>query len=280
VRESGRPSIDGVPFVKVCGSGNDFILIDDREASLAVEPSALAPPICRRALSVGADGLIIVRRSARADVAMLYFNADGSRAFCGNGTRCVARWAHLRAGLPARLSIETDRGVLVATVTGERVEVGMGETSRPRPGLSLAPAGLAGEGTWIETGCPHLVVVVPSLPGEEFEALARPLRRHPDLGAAGANVDFVTVEDPHRLRLRSFERGVEGETLACGTGAVAASLVAAERSLVASPVTCLTRGGGALKVRFSRAGDRFAGVTLEGDARLVYTGTLGADAAD
>ena len=269
--------LPGTPFVKVCGGGNDFILIDERDVQLPLPGPELARIVCQRALSVGADGLILIRASAEADLEMVYFNADGSRAFCGNGTRCVARWAHLLGGLPAEMRLQTDRGILRARVKGGRAEVEMAAPIGPRPGPALSTAGLPGTGLWFDTGCPHVVVIVPVLPGDEFAELARPLRHHPDLGPEGANVDFVSVEDPHRLRLRSFERGVEGETLACGTGAVAATLAAASRSLVASPVICLTRGGDALRVRFQRTSDGWENVTLEGDGRIVYRGEFGAE---
>jgi diaminopimelate epimerase len=144
-----------------------------------------------------------------------------------------------------------------------------------REGVSLAPAGLTGEGIHLNTGCPHLVVLDARLPDDGTFAAAAPLlRRHPDLDPAGANVDFVAVEDPHRLALRTFERGVEGETLASGTGCLAAALAAASRSLVNSPVTCLTRGGQARTVRFHEHDGEITDISLEGEARLIYTGEI------
>jgi diaminopimelate epimerase len=230
---------------------------------------------------VGADGLILVRASTQADLAMIYFNADGSRAFCGNGTLCVARWAQQEAAFGASLRLATDSGVLPLQVMGSRVQVEVAAPTDWRQGISLAPAGLQGEGIHLDTGCPHLVVVCPQLPdAAEFAALARPLRHHPALAPAGANVDFISVEDPHRLRVRTFERGVEGETLASGTGCLAAALAAASLSLAASPVSCMVQGGTPLKVRFRRDADGvFSAVSLEGEARLVYRGVTGPDAA-
>ncbi len=269
----------GLPFHKVSGGGNDFILVDDRTGGTA-DGAALARALCPRARSVGADGLILVRASSQADLRMIYFNADGSRAFCGNGALCVARWAHHVAGLGVSLALETDSGVRPLTVRDRMVRMEVDPPTAWRHAVSLAPAGMAGEGIHLDTGCPHLVAILPTLPGDaEFEALARPLRHHPDLAPAGANVDFVSVEDPHRLRLRTFERGVEGETLASGTGCLASALAAASLSLAASPVTCLVRGGTPLKVRFRReAGGTFGAISLEGEARLVYSGVAGPDA--
>jgi len=265
-----------LPFAKMSGGGNDFILLDQRRAAAGQEGPELARALCRRARSVGADGLILVRPSRGADLAMVYLNADGSRAFCGNGALCTARWAHKEAGLPPDLSLETDAGILSLCVRGDRVEMQVPSPGEWREGIALAPAGLEGEGIHLNTGCPHLVVLGSSLPDDGVFAAAAPiLRRHPDLGAAGANVDFVAVEDPHRLALRTFERGVEGETLASGTGCLAAALAAASRALVVSPVTCLPRGGQALTVRFRGQGPALANISLEGEARLIYTGLVG-----
>ncbi|MCZ6651295.1 MAG: diaminopimelate epimerase [Acidobacteria bacterium] len=269
----------GLAFQKVCGGGNDFILVDSRDLAMPPQPADLARDLCRRALSIGADGLVWIRSSTEAELAVDYFNADGTRAFCGNGTLCAARWAHERAGFPATLRLETDQGVLDARVSGSRVKLAVPAPPPPRDGLSLEAAGLPGTGLAINTGCPHLVVLMDRLPDDaQFAAAAPILRHHPDLAPAGANVDFVEVIDPHRLRVRTFERGVEGETLASGTGCLAAALAAASRSLAASPVTCQVRGGSPLKVRFTRTAQGFENVSLEGEARLIASGTVEADA--
>ena len=265
----------GLPFAKMSGGGNDFILLDERRTPAGQPGPDLARALCRRAHSVGADGLIVVGPSNAADLAMVYFNADGSRTFCGNGALCTARWAHSEAGLPPELRLETDVGILSLRVRGGRVEMQVPSPGDWRVGVALAPAGLEGEGIHLNTGCPHLVVLGSSLPDDGAFAAAAPiLRRHPDLGDAGANVDFVAVEDPHHLALRTFERGVERETLASGTGCLAAALAAASRSLVVSPVTCLPRGGQALTVRFRGQGPACTDISLEGMARLIYTGLV------
>jgi diaminopimelate epimerase len=230
-------------------------------------------------LSLGADGLLWITGSPAADLALAYFNADGSRAFCGNGTLCAARWAHVHAGLSASLQLETDQGVLAVKVSGSRVELAVPPPSGLRDDVELAPAGLAGHGVALNTGCPHLVVFSGTLPDDEAFARAAPiLRHHPALAPEGANVDFVAVQDPHRLQVRTFERGVEAETLASGTGCLAAALAAASRSLVASPVICQVSGGAPLKVRFVRDGTVFSQVSLQGEARLLAAGTVGDDA--
>lgn len=269
----------GLAFHRVSGGGNDFILVDARDLDPAPPPDRLARALCRRGLSLGADGLVWITASHEADLALTYFNADGSRAFCGNGTLCAARWAHVHAGRPASLQLETDQGLLAVKVKGSQVEMAVPPPTGLRDDVSLDPAGLPGQGVALNTGCPHLVVFCRTLPEDEAFAEAAPiLRHHPALAPEGANVDFVAVQDPHRLQVRTFERGVEAETLASGTGCLAAALAAASRSLAASPVVCQVRGGAPLKVRFARDGAAFSQVSLEGEARLVAAGTVGDDA--
>jgi diaminopimelate epimerase len=268
-----------LPFAKLSGGGNDFILIDERRTTVWVEPARLAAALCRRAQSVGADGLLVVGASSEADLSVVFYNPDGSRAFCGNGTLCAGRWAHAVAGLRETLRLETDRGIVPVRVRGARVEMDVAPPTDWREGIPLAPAGRPGHGVHLNTGCPHLVVLAAELPEDDaFLAEARALRHHAELGDVGANVDFAEVADSHRLRLRTFERGVEGETLASGTGCLAAVLAAASRGLVISPVTCLVRGGQPLTVRFTPLEDGFRDVSLEGEARVVYTGITTAEA--
>ena len=269
----------GLSYFRVSGGGNDFILLDARGLTEPPPPAPLARALCRRGLSLGADGLVWITASSEADLEVTYFNADGSRAFCGNGTLCAARWAHVHGALPAALRLATEQGVLSLKVSGARVEMSVPPPAAMQDGISLEPAGLPGHGIAINTGCPHLVVLCPTLPDDAtFAMAAQILRYHPALGPAGANVDFVAVQDPHRLQVRTFERGVEAETLASGTGCLAAALAAASRSLASAPVACKVRGGTPLKVRFARDGSVFSNVSLEGEARLVAAGTVGDDA--
>ncbi|MFQ5719169.1 MAG: diaminopimelate epimerase [Acidobacteriota bacterium] len=269
----------GTAFLKVCGAGNDFILVDARALAAGIDAPLWARALCPRGSAVGADGLLVVAASDVAFVRLTYFNADGSRAFCGNGTLCVARWAHEMAGAPATVEVETDEGVLTAHIDRHRVEIELPPPKTVRADVDLDPAGMVGRGTFVDVGCPHLVVIADELPDDAtFAAQARRLRHHPALGAAGANVDRVRVDDAATLSIRVFERGVEAETLASGTGCLASALAAAHLGLVTSPVTCRTRGGERLVVRFRRQGAEFAGVRLEGSARLVYAGRLGPDA--
>jgi diaminopimelate epimerase len=251
-----------ISFWKMSGSGNDFILVDNRRGAVpAGEGAALARRLCARGFSVGADGLILVERSREADFAWRFYNADGSEAaMCGNGGRCAARFAFLRKIAPAHMRFLTGAGIIRAEVRGDRVPVQIGG--------SPVAAG------FIVVGVPHAVLHAEALESVPVAEWGRPLRHDAAFGPAGANVNFYRVEGPRALRVRTYERGVEGETHACGTGSVATALVAAAAGLVRSPVTVRTSGGEKLRVYFRRRGGRFAEVFLEGGADVVYEGRM------
>ncbi|MCU0561272.1 MAG: diaminopimelate epimerase [Desulfobacterales bacterium] len=269
-----------IAFTKMSGCGNDFIVIDNRgrpldEASLA----ALVTGVCRRRLSVGADGVILIEASAAADFRWRFFNADGSRAeMCGNGARCAARFAVLNGIGGPQVSFETDAGLIRAQVDGTQVRVAMpepGEIRLERP-LALA-AGLLRVST-VDTGVPHAVLAVADVAEVDVVGLGREIRRHPAFAPAGTNADFISTDGAGGLCIRTYERGVEDETLACGTGAVAAALVAAETMGAASPVRLRTRSGEPLTVHFRRRGGRFCDIFQEGGARVIFTGSLSEEA--
>jgi diaminopimelate epimerase len=265
-----------IVFTKMSGSGNDFILIDNRRG--VVDETRLAEfvtGICRRRLSVGADGVILIEDSPQADFRWRFFNSDGSpAAMCGNGARCAARFAYREGIAGQTMEFETAAGRIAAQVSEPRVSVRL----TPPHGLALdVPLALAG-GTRsvsrINTGVPHAVIAVDDLEGTDVPALGREVRRHPDFAPEGTNANFVQEIGPGRIALRTYERGVEGETLACGTGAVAAALVTAAVRGWSSPVSVLTRGGETLTVHFRRSGAQFSDVRQEGLARMIYTGEL------
>lgn len=265
-------------FCKMSGAGNDFILVNASSAEASPDFAAVALALCRRRTSVGADGLITVQPSQRGDAHVLvrFYNPDGQETeTCGNGTRCAARFATLEGLAPAEMLIETAAGDIEAWVAGPTV------TLRYRPEPSLTPdlqvSGAAGQliGHLVWLGVPHLVVPVERLPDAAIETICRPLRHAPELGEAGANVNLVEVVDPHRIRIRTFERGVEGETLACGSGSLSASVALAAAGQLESPVSVETRSGDLLTVRFQRrADDGFHALELEGPAHVIYRGEL------
>jgi diaminopimelate epimerase len=268
-----------IPFFKMHGGGNDFVLVDHRARFIPeAEQPEFARRVCHRQLGAGADGLILIEASLIADFRWRFYNADGSEPeMCGNGGRCAARFAVLHGLAPAELSFETLAGPIKASVRGRRVKLlmaGVGEVSLhqtiPLEGETLT-------GHFLKVGVPHLAVPVKDLEETPVTGWGRAVRFHQMFAPAGTNVNFIHVESPQALRIRTYERGVEDETLACGTGAVASALIAARLGQVRSPVTVHTRGGEALTVYFTSQGQTFTEVFLEGDALVSYQGELWVD---
>lgn len=262
-------------FWKMSGAGNDFVLVRARDLGGRSAP-ALARRLCDRRRGIGADGLLVVDRGG-AMLGLRYFNADGSRAFCGNGSRCAV-WYGRVSGLArgARVRLDADGEMLEAEVTGpETVRLRMPDSSDIRLDLDLPLAGGRRRAHHINTGVPHAVLFVSDLEAVDVAGEGRALRRHKAFAPAGANVDFVKREG-EGLAVRTYERGVEAETLACGTGAVASALIAIRLGKAESPVRCRTRGGDTLTVhtRYSTLDTRFSDVWLEGPARIVFEGDV------
>ncbi len=212
---------------KLHGSGNDFLLgIGAWSDRLAGEPELVAR-LCHRRLGIGADGVLAVRAVGPNRLEVVYRNGDGGRAaLCANGLRCAARVAVELLGLPTQLELVTDVGGIAAKVEGAVVAVDLAPPSVAPAVRRLQVGHLTWEGWFTVIGVPHLVVMVPDgLAALDLSSVAPPLRRHPELGPEGANVSFVEVAAADRLSIRSWERGVEGETLSCGTGVVAAAVV-------------------------------------------------------
>ena len=258
------------------GSGNDFILIDNRKGILKGKNlKDLAVTVCRPHFSVGADGLIVIVPSRNVDFKWRFFNSDGSEAeMCGNGSRCAARFAYIKKIAPRNMSFETMAGVIRAQVKSDRVRVQLPGVSGLRRNLDVPLESGARTGYFINTGVPHLVYLSNDLAGEDVEGTGRSTRYHDLFKPAGTNVNFIQILGPHRLRIRTYERGVEGETLACGTGAVAAALIAASLGSASSPVAIITRGGDQLTISFRRDGGEFKDIYLEGKTQVVCEGNL------
>ena len=268
---------DPLTFTKMAGGGNDFVLIDNREGRIrdAVE---LTRRICTAHLSVGADGLILIEPSPRADFRMRYFNNDGSGGeFCANGTRCAARYAMLNDIAPERMMIDTDAGLVGAEVgDGTRVTLSLPPPRSFRMERPLRVGEKTIRGSSIVMGVPHYVIFeTKNLWSEDIVAIGRAIRFHPELKAeGGANVNFVVVRSEHTIEVRTYERGVEAETLSCGSGVVASVATAAFFGKVTSPVSVLTRSGITLDVTFIRDGKELRDVRLSGDARVIYRADL------
>lgn len=261
-------------FYKMSGGGNDFILIDNRQGN--IDADALRPliaRICRRRFAVGADGLIIIEPSANAHFRWRFFNADGSEArMCGNGGRCAARLAHLLGIAPAELSFETGAGIVAAKVEGRMVRLTLPPPADIRLGVTVEVAGTEFSIDFIDTGVPHAVIVVPELSQIDVVGLGRRIRHHEAFQPAGTNVDFIRVEEGV-VHIRTYERGVEDETMACGTGAVAAAIIAGIRGLTTPPTRVMPKSGEPLTISYKMQG-KVTQVTLAGEVRLIYRGWL------
>ncbi len=265
-----------IPFWKMSGAGNDFIIIDHRRPLIApAQMAEFARLVCRRRFSVGADGLFFIEGSREADFRWCFFNADGSEAeMCGNGARCVARFAYMNGIAPARMRFATGAGIVEASVEDSLVTVNM---TAPH-GLALNRQVQVADQVYrlhlINTGVPHAVLFVEDLAAIDVRGLGSALRHHPDFAPAGVNVNFV-LQEQGGLRIRTYERGVEDETFACGTGAVASALITARLREAASPLAVTTSGGVTLGVLFTRKReDTFSAVQLKGPAYRIYSGEL------
>ena len=267
-------------FFKMTAAGNDFLLFDNRALALPVDRwRSLAQKTCVRALSVGADGVILLESSVKADVRARFLNPDGEATFCGNGARCAARLAYLQGWAPARMVIETDRGLHRAEVTGTSVTFEMPLPAGFRT-MEIEALGQTWKGAFVDTGVPHFVAIEAAPRRGSIDEPGRTLRSHARFGAAGANVNFVAPRPEGGFAIRTFERGVEAETLACGTGCVAAALTLAATGRARSPISLRTRSGVDVAVRFEGSPEDASGVRLEGEARLVYVGQLADEALE
>jgi diaminopimelate epimerase len=253
----------GIPFSKLNGSGNDFLLIDDRgDAMRGIDRPSFVAKVCDRSRSIGADGVIVIEPSRRADFRWDFYNADGSRAeMCGNGGRCAARFAATRRITGREMSFETLAGILRASVRGRRVKLQM---TRPR-GLavdrSLTLAGKKISYSFLDTGVPHAVLFVPDVARTDVAGVGRGIRRHRAFAPRGTNVNFVQpVGDA--LLVRTYERGV------------ASAILAAVRGLAAPPVTVRTSGGETLIIHFDPKRIDFGEVFLEGDTSWSCDGKI------
>ncbi|MCX7869691.1 MAG: diaminopimelate epimerase [Terrimicrobiaceae bacterium] len=263
-------------FTKMNGAGNDFVVVDNR--SLAFEPErGVIARLCDRHRGVGSDGLLLAEPAERgADLRMRYFNADGGEAeMCGNGARCFARFARrLLGGQRESVSFETQAGVVAARFEGEEVALAMSDPRGARGPLSLEVRGRTLEAHFLDTGVPHAVVFVSDLEAVDVAGDGAALRWHEAFAPRGTNANFAKVEAPGRLALRTYERGVEAETLACGTGVCAAALIHADLENCPPPVRVRVRGGDVLSVDFRREEGGFRGVVLTGPAEFVFEGRI------
>jgi len=269
-----------IPFFKMSGSGNDFIVIDNRERIIddATLPQ-LIENVCRRRLSAGADGLILVEESNEADFQWRFFNSDGGRAeMCGNGARCAARFAYLNEIAGQRMSFVTDARKVHAHVMEDQVKIRMTDPVDLKLDYTIDLEKGQISISSVNTGVPHVVVPVDRIANVDVVDLGREIRYHKLFAPAGTNANFVSPLPDNGFAIRTYERGVEDETLACGTGAVAGALIMATKMRLPSPIRMKTRSGSNLTIHFTALDGFFQDVELEGDARVIYSGALWEDA--
>jgi diaminopimelate epimerase len=268
--------MSNLPFYKMSGAGNDFVVVDNRQAQVSGDLNAFAANVADRKRGIGADGVLLVEPSPRKHFRMRYFNADGSEAdMCGNGGRCIARFANLMGAAPTAMEFENLAGDFSAQVLSDgQVDLQMTLPHSMRLNLELPVDGGLVKGHSLNTGVPHLVVPVADAQGVDVFGLGRKLRHHEAFAPKGTNVNFVQVTGPHSIKVRTYERGVEDETLACGTGSVASAILLARLGQVSSPVAVTTSGGDILTISFKLDGDQASGVFLKGQAEVTFTGTL------
>lgn len=272
-----------IPFTKMSGAGNDFILIDHREPFLddAALPNFVRA-VCHRKFSVGADGVILIENSEQADFSWKFYNGDGSVAeMCGNGARCAAKFAYDKEIAPAGMRFLTLAGEIEAQIVDSLVKIRMTTPSAIKMDGRIELYGKEKIIHSINTGVPHVVHFVSDVKAAPVFEWGREIRHHELFQPAGANANFVQVLSSNELSVRTYERGVEDETLACGTGAAAAAIVANLLGHVNSPVSVRTVGGEKLIIHFKLAGGKNHAVDevyLEGPANSVFEGRLLAEA--
>ena len=272
-----RPHLIGLPVFKMTGSGNDFVMLDGRVCTPSDWSAEDMQAICARGTGIGADGIVFVGPGSHAGAArMIYYNSDGSHAkMCGNAALCSTTLAaHIGIGAPDGIDLETDAGTYRSRTAGPgRAELHLAPIE--------APAGVAGLGLATgerqaalgRVGVPHLVVVVDDVDGIDLMERGRALRFDQALAPDGANVNFISGNNGS-WRMRTYERGVEGETLACGTGAVAAGCALQEWGLGRLPIEILSRSGRTLTVRATKKGSGYDDVWLVGEGRMVFRGVI------
>lgn len=228
---------------------------------------------------MGADGFILIENCDSADFKWQFFNSDGSRAeMCGNGARCAARFAYINKITGPSMSFVTDAGIVHAQVIDNRVKVNMMGPTEYRYDYQLKLKDGPLTVSSLNTGVPHVVIMTDDIEDVDVAGTGREIRFHEHYAPAGTNVNFITGVKNKTIYIRTYERGVEGETLACGTGSIASALVTAHKNKVESPVNVITRSKGVLTIHYKQDNGRFYDIYLEGDARVIYKGELGTDA--
>jgi diaminopimelate epimerase len=265
-------------FTKMSGAGNDFVMLDNRDGNVRLDAQTIAR-LCDRHRGIGGDGVLAVEPAQTgADFRMRYYNRDGSEAeMCGNGARCFARFAGRLAGMREKVSFETSAGVIRAELVGEKVRLTMSDPTDLTLHIEV-PLKLENLTVhFVNTGVPHSVTAIADgvdLDSVAVERLGNAIRFHERFAPKGTNVNFIQPTGNRAIAIRTYERGVEAETLACGTGVVASAIVHHELTGAKPPITVRVRGGDVLEVGFEKTAGGYRNVTLTGPATFVFEGTI------
>jgi diaminopimelate epimerase len=266
-----------INFSKLTAAGNDFVLIDNR-TNIIPESNyqTWAKKLCDRKYSIGGDGLIFLENSSCKDFKMKYFNSDGSHAcMCGNGGRSVARFAYDLGAANSKMAFETDAGVINAEILEkDRVKLDLYDPKDLKRDIKVEIGGCTFDVDFINTGVPHAVIFVDDVEKVDVFKYGRAIRYHKVFEPSGTNVNFVQVAKDNTLFVRTYERGVEGETLACGTGTTASGIISVMKGFLKSPVKVIAKGGDNLSVAMKIENDKISNVVLEGPAVISFKGTV------
>lgn len=272
-----------VHFTKMNGAGNDFVVINDFDRSMKLDLPSFARAVCARGFGIGADGLLVLLNHPKYDFEMIYLNSDGSEGgMCGNGGRCIAKFAVLNGVCKSPMTFMAHNQNYRAEIArDERVRLHLPDPDEIVPHMKIPVDSQIYDATYVRPNTEHAVLTS----GQGFDKVetfditpfARKIRYNFDVFPKGANVDLIERAGDSAIRVRTYERGVENETLACGTGAIASAITAAIRYEMRSPIEIITRGGEILNVHFKRNGDRFSELVLEGSATVVFHGEINYD---
>ncbi|MCK9267035.1 diaminopimelate epimerase [bacterium] len=257
-------------FFKMSGSGNDFVIIDNRK-NIIEDRKSTAIKLCHRKFGVGADGLMLVEDSQQADFRMRIFNSDGSEAeMCGNGLRCIVRFVSENIYQKDALMVETEAGLLEGFVEQEQnIRVQLNVSGEAKLNIDIPIENVILKGHFINTGVPHTVIVTDDIENIELEKFGPLVRYHKLFAPGGTNVNWIQVIDKQQLKIRTYERGVEAETLSCGTGSVAGALISNLLNKTVSPTSIIARSGEILKISFDEEHKK---IYLSGKTQLSFKG--------
>ena len=254
-----------IAFYKYQGTGNDFVMVDNRELLLDRNDVSFAKKLCDRRFGIGADGLILIENHIDSDFDMVYFNADGTQSFCGNGSRCAVAFANYLGMIDNETTFHAIDGIHKAIISGDRVELKMGEVSSIEQGDDYF---------FIHTGSPHYIEYRENVSTVDIINDAHKIRYNKRFEKEGTNVNYVEKRENNALKMRTYERGVEGETLSCGTGATAVALSGVLKYQLSSPISIHVPGG-ELEIKFDKISEtEFTDIWLIGPAVQVFKGVV------